>query len=475
MDAVKVAIPLFGKMAMRSFHRASLRDILQRHGMSPVYFVASHYIRNGLVNGGDYCELRTDQYEELLRANRLFRALAECRRFAVRTETTDLRFRESIEQLLFRTGSVAAVWSYALAMDLIRRIPELGRVLAWTEGTVFRTHLHDAALRANEIQAVLTPGPGSYGFWNEGFFAREAKRLGLPVFAAITNYDNVVNMGFRGFLPDVLAVWSRAMADEAIRLQKIPAKRIVVTGPVQFDRYFAPLLMSREEFLRSKGLDPGRQTVFYAGGVNISRYFEVFRLLQEARGARPRWNIVVRPWPHPKVLSAPEWKFFEETVLGAGGVYLSNPLKFSSDGLAVDSYRNDVNVDQDLDELTCLLKYSDVLINHFSTISLEAAICDLPAIHIGYDEYTYGYRFNMSVAFQRRQTHNRRPLRLRAARIATSASELVHQIEGYLTDRTLDHEARRAYALAECEYLDGRSSERLAAALQTRLAQVAHR
>ena len=93
----------------------------------------------------------------------------------------------------------------------------------------------------------------------------------------------------------------------------------------------------------------------------------------------------------------------------------------------------------------------------------------MPTIHIGYDEYTFGHRYITTSAFQQRQTHNRRPLRLAAARVITDESQLLPAIERYLRDPSQEREARRMYAEAECGALDGRASERLAAMLAARV------
>jgi hypothetical protein len=469
VNDLRLAIPLHGKMATRSFHSSLFRSSLEARGMAPLYFVGPHYFHALELDPAQYFELKTDKYGQLVSRHRWLRELSELRRFVVRTETTDLRLRESIEDTLFASRRLSQVWSYAAMMDILRRIPRLGELAAWSEAVLYKTHEHDQDLKSQAVDCVLTPGFGSYGFQHEGLFAREAQALGLPVISAITNYDNVVNRGFRSFMPDKLAVWSRLMADETVRLQRIPAARIEITGPVQYDRYFRALPLSREEFLQSKGLDPTKQTIFYAGGVNVSRYYEIFQLLADMNRARgeSRCNLVIRPWPHPKVLRAPEWSFLEERLSQTEGVYASNPLRFSSDTLEVDSNRSDVNADTDLDELACLFKYSDVLINHFSTVSLEAAICDLPAIHVGYDDYTFGYKFNTTATFQRRQSHNLRKLRLEAARVAEDQNQLIEYINLYLADPCLDRAQRYDYALSECGPLDGLSGDRLAEVIKS--------
>jgi hypothetical protein len=100
---------------------------------------------------------------------------------------------------------------------------------------------------------------------------------------------------------------------------------------------------------------------------------------------------------------------------------------------------------------------------------LEAAICDLPVIHIGYDAYTFGVRFGVTTGFQQRMTHNRRKLRLAASKVAKSEEELLNYIEYYLSDKDRDSEARREYAISECGELDGNSTLRLVSMIKSRM------
>ncbi len=458
-------------MATRSFHNPDFQTALCGRGLDPVYFISPQYYRTSVGASLPYQQLHSDVYDELFARRRSLRISTLVRRFAVRTDTTDLRFRETIERALFSWHPVAYTWAYAATVDFLRRVPRIGDIANLIEGAA-RTTTHADVMRLEGIRAVLAPGLGNFGFWNEGLFSREAARLGIPVFATITNYDNLVNMGYRGFLPTRVGVWSKQMADDAVRLQSIPPSHIEITGPVQYDRYFRTPSIGRADFLRSKGLDPDCPTILYAGGVNITRYFEMFNLLMSpsTRRLSRRFNVVVRPYPHSKLLASPGWLVLQELLSRQEGIYISNSLEASSDRLMEAELSRDLEREGDADELHALLAHSDVLVNHFSTVSLEAAICDLPTVQVGYDEYTFGHRYNTSAEFQQRQTHNRRALRLAASRVAKSADELLRNIEQYAVDRGLDRTARREYALSECGYLDGRASERVAEMIRVGLA-----
>jgi len=460
MTEINIGIPLHGKMAARAFHQPSFLQRLVDSGFKPFYFLSPHYFRSFQFNCGQYFELQTNYFDDFYSEHFLLQQIRMLRRFVVVTETTDLRLRETIERKLFTATLLGMSWQMAF-VNFFRHIPGMGRFLMWLEKQLFVTHAHDAVLKEQNISCVLTPGMGNYGFWNEGMFAREAQRMGIPAFAVITNYDNIVNMGYRGYEPDCLAVWSNQMADEVMRLHGYPARRLEITGPVQYDRFLQPLPQSREKFLQSIGLDPSRKTILFAGGVNINHYFDIYRIFveQHKKNWREPINLVFRPYPHVKLLGSPGWQVLEKLIVGSGA-YLSNPGAIDASGDLTAAKQQDLALD-DADELNHLLRYSDVMVNYFSTIALEAAICDLPTIHIGYDAYVHGQRFGVTSAFLQRQTHNRRPLRLAAARVVRDERGLFAAIEAYLGDKGLEREARRVYAESECGVLDGGATQRV--------------
>lgn len=461
MSEIKIAIPLHGKMAARAFHQPFFRQQLSEGDFKPLYFLSPHYFRSFEFNPETYFELHVEQYEKYYQKHFFLQQLRMLRRFVVVTDTTDLRFREMMETKLY-DATLAGMSLQMTYVSVLRRLPGMGALLAGLEKLLFVTHEHDEKFREIGVQCVLTPGMGNFNFWNEGSFALEAQRMGIPTFAAITNYDNIVNMGYRGFNPLCLGVWSRQMADEVIKLHGYPAKKLEIVGAVQYDRFMHFLPLSREEFLKSIDLDPSKKTIFFAGGVNINHYFEIYRLFVEERNRiwRGDFNFIVRPQPHAKLLDSPGWRLIEKMYRQAR-VYVSNPGSVDASGDRSNELRLDLGLDDGPDELNYLLRYSDALVNNFSTMGLEAAICDLPTIHIGYDAYTFGVRFPVTTGFQQRMTHNRRTLRLKASKVAKNERDLLDYIDLYLSDRNIDHSARHEYAISECGELDGKAASRL--------------
>lgn len=469
MHKINIAIPLYGKMSARALHQPIFRKELEKKDFRPLYFLNPIHFKLFDFDPDQYFELNINAHEKYYVDHYILQQLRMLRRFVVVTETTDMRFREMIQTKLF-DATLLGMSAQMIFVNTIRRIGGIGALLAWAEHKFYTPHIHDQQFDVLDIQCVLTPGMGNYGFWHEGSFALEAQRRGIPAFAMIANYDNLVNMGYRGFMPKCLAVWSKQMADEAIRLHGFSANQLEVTGPIQYDRYIGDLPLERDVFLKSINLDPKRKTILFAGGVNINHYFDMFRVFVEQKNKvwHEQFNLVVRPYPHVKLLGSPAWQVLEKLFIDSGA-YLSNPGSIDGSGDRSNELRMDFAFENKVDELTYLLRYSDVMVNYFSTIGLEAAICDLPVIHVAYDAFAHGQNFGVTSAFLQRQTHNRRPLRLAAARVVRNETELFNALNAYLKDRHLDKEARQIYAESECGMLDGNSSVRLVEMVNNRL------
>lgn len=436
----------------------SLLRSFSAQGLSTHFYLDSANFRRGeipRIQEESYLPLKNREFDSFYQGKPLLHFLMQARRFLIPTETADMRLRERLDQLLCSQGRVSAAVLYGALIKSLQALPGSRRAALALEQSLGKTSLYSEHFTGPT--KVLTPGIGGFGFWQEAAFAREAIRAGVPVYSTITNYDNLVNMGYRGFRPKKLFVWSELMAQDAMRLHDIPASAIEITGPIQFDRYLAEPALGRGAFLKKVGLDPARKTILFCGGINVMKYFDIFELFcgEENLLEKLGVNLAIRPYPHEKFFSSSAWASLEKLLRGRTNIYVSDAT-LDSDPLQV------ARKSSEDDELHLLFKHSDLMINVFSTVALEAAICDLPTIHLGYEDFRTGLSYFSLTDFQQRQTHNRRPLRLAASAVAQSKADLIRQIEAYLAKPEKDAAARAEYARSECGLIDGKASERLA-------------
>ncbi len=81
----------------------------------------------------------------------------------------------------------------------------------------------------------------------------------------------------------------------------------------------------------------------------------------------------------------------------------------------------------EINTLASLLKYSDVVINLFSTLNLEATIFDKPIVNVCFegDSYTGPPRARYNIFIDERQTHNQRVIVDKGLKIAYNQQELI--------------------------------------------------
>jgi hypothetical protein len=136
-------------------------------------------------------------------------------------------------------------------------------------------------------------------------YLRAAQALGLRTAICVKSWDNLTSKAAIRPVPERVFVWNETQRKEAIRLHRVPAERIVVTGAQCFDHWLVAQPTQRERFLAGVGLDPERPVVLYVccapwNGQSelpfVHRWIDALRAAP--RDSVARAGILVRP--HPK-------------------------------------------------------------------------------------------------------------------------------------------------------------------------------
>lgn len=288
---------------------------------------------------------------------------------------------------------------------------------------------------------------------------RTARRRSVPSMAVDLSWDNLTNKFFPPRQVDRLVLWNSSMSGEARALHGYDADRITVAGAPQFDSYFRDPRSTRAEFCARTGLDPSRRIITLAT-IPPSKFPDhefVIDCLIEAMAAgavRHPADLLVRLHPRDDARRY-------EKYAGCAHVIVEKPFRQtatrSGDGMDVDFMAENTR------HLADTLHHSDVVLNVASTMAIEASIFDTPVVNIGFDgrpgsnaalmEWHYG------------STHFQKVVRSGAVRIAQSSGELIDLINLYLADPSTDAGGRARIVAEQCEFTDGRSADRVAAAI----------
>lgn len=294
---------------------------------------------------------------------------------------------------------------------------------------------------------------------------QEAARRGIRVVSLVSGWDNP-SKGYRAVDFDRVVAWGPRMQDEIVRHHDVPRKRVVAAGVPYWDIYFRDdALPSREELCYSLGLDPAKQIVLHATfppNKNSPPFLEIASRLAEATARGDLGTgaqLVVRL--HPKYMrpDKDDARRPYEQLEELEGVFVNRPVVESSSPLSYDTTAGDART------LGGLLRHCDVLVNVFSTTTLEALLLDRSVVMVVPDPAAGAYPENSYLEDPDRWhsfLHVKPVVEGGAARIARNSEEILEHVRAYLADSSLDRASRRAVAWGECGPTDGHAGERTA-------------
>lgn len=136
-------------------------------------------------------------------------------------------------------------------------------------------------------------------------YVKAAKRLGIRSALPVLSWDNLTNKGLIRVQPDRVFVWNEAQKTEAITMHGTDPSRIVVTGAMVYDQWFARRASTtRDEFCARVGLDPARVILLYLCSspfiapdeINfIEQWIAAIRAAPDERVRRA--GLLIRPHP----------------------------------------------------------------------------------------------------------------------------------------------------------------------------------
>jgi hypothetical protein len=403
---------------------------------------------------GELPEEHVDVQSLHLKIGRLWHRYMTFRKHLLYTGPDTPTQRETAAQLRRQLPVTSIV--VGVGNSLLRRSPRLRRWCLRREWIVLWNYEVNSFLREKIIDLMLITTPG-YGN-GDVFLLHSAVRRGIPVVSSILSWDNISTKCFVNPKPDRVLVWSEHMKREVIELQQIPAERVVVTGPAQYD-VFANVTRfgSRSQNLQSLGLKPERRLIVY--GANHAGFFrdeiEVIRM--------------VAKWVNEDCLGVPCQlliRLHPQSVTGPYKLDIDPYRALVSDYVKVQvpPVRESSLLWQlpktDLEHYVRILRDADVVINTASTVSIDAAVLDRPVICIAYDT-SEKLPYQRSVQRYYNYTHMENVVSLGAARLARSPDELKQEIINYLRSPDRDREGRNRIVAQQFGRVDGQSARRV--------------
>jgi hypothetical protein len=307
---------------------------------------------------------------------------------------------------------------------------------------------------------------------------RAARKLGIEVAAVMLSWDNPTTRGYPGATADHIITWTDVMAKELVEHSDISADRITVCGIAHFDVYSRPdLAYNRDAFLRGLGLDPSKRVVLFVTKSPNGYAFNpnIAQILGDAireRRLPADVQVLIRVHPIHYRFKAGQHVYADvldmyQTIARQNSAVTVNEPVIMSDLLNSDMAENEMLF------LARLVRSTDVVVNIFSTLNIEATLLDRPLVNVCFegDKPLYKGRFGgrFDIGIDLRATHNQRILSSGGVKLVYSGDEMVAAVRAYLDDPSADREARQGIA----EHEGGPNKGRAGIAVADKLIELA--
>ncbi|MBL7045402.1 MAG: CDP-glycerol glycerophosphotransferase family protein [Parcubacteria group bacterium] len=293
---------------------------------------------------------------------------------------------------------------------------------------------------------ILTATPGIFTY--DAYAILAASKSGIPSVAVDPSLDNLTVYPRHVRPSDYIISWNKMNEDQAIRYHGYNKEHLFLSGVIRFDQYYnnSSEELSREEFLRSKGLDPKRKTVLYAAktyGEFYKNFIRNFIKWQNDGSFHEPVNLFVRLHPLDSMAG------FEEFV-GVPNVHIE---RASTKLLQSDiSKGQKVEMDEhDLVNTKDTIRHSDLCVTITSTFTIESFVFDKPVVIASTsDGRTAGFKF----------LHNQPYFENNAVKVGRTHEEILKYINMYLKDPSLDRGGRKKVLKYMVSPTDGNSYKR---------------
>lgn len=290
---------------------------------------------------------------------------------------------------------------------------------------------------------------------DEAAYVRSAEELGIPTLGCVLSFDNLTSRGHQPAFTHY-AVWSDRMRGEVLRLYPdCDPSRVHVTGTPQFDLHHrTEYRCSRTETLHRLGLQPHDRYVLFAA--NSTRFTpsepDLVRAFCQRLDAAPETRghrVVVRPHPADDLS---RW----------GGVASADPRLVLSVPQSADGRFGTAEAQA---KLVSTVAHADACLNMASTMSLDAAVLDVPVVCVGFALVPDSNEDRLAAACYR-TTHYEPVVASGGVRVAHSLDELIAETVAYVRSPARDRAARHRLVAEVCGPVDGGAADRIASLIR---------
>lgn len=420
-------------------------------------------------------KFKNESYENYLKNSKVQRLLINLRAYVLNGKY-DTRTADDFRKIFlvqngwgkgdgFKGRLIGFLWE--TVSRILKRSKTLRQALISFESRFFCPRFHSELFKKYSPDLVVVSA--LCGFKYNELFAREVHRCGMLVCCVVLSWDNTSGMGMPGYDPDYVIAWTENMKKELIELNDIDRGKIITGGVAHFDSYYKNnSTLGKEECYQELGLDPGRKTIFYA--TKSPKRFPwgpelVADLAQAIKAGKIKYSPQILVRIHPLHYRSLNGRLIFQNILDQ---YESVAKTYPSVVLNIPetvSRRMDFDLsDSETMLVSSILKHSDVMLNMFSTMVIEASIFDLPSVNVCIREKCkadFG-RSRQDIIIDYVQTHNQRVIQTGGVKTVFKMDELYDAVNLYLDAPEIDAAGRELIVKNEAGPFRGNAGETIA-------------
>lgn len=352
-------------------------------------------------------------------------------------------------------------------IGLGRNLEVIRRLILWVEHKFFTPAIHSKVFEKYKPDLLVVSSLGTFDY--DQFLMREARRRNIPSVSVILSWDNTTTRGMPGAVPDHVVAWTGIMKKELIDQNDIHPGKIFIGGVAHFDHYYRDeTFYSRKELCERLNLDKDKKILFfvtkspngYAWNADIAGM--ILRAINE-NTISVSCQLLARL--HPIYYRRQNGKYLFQNFLAQFYQLDKDHDGFSLNEPIIDSGNMNYSMpEEEKNLLASILKHSDVMINIFSTLNLEASIFDIPIVNVCFEGTSYDgpEKARYDIALDEHQTHNQRVVRTGGVMMARNEEQLIEYINRALEDPETGKEGRKIIREQEVGPFPGNAGEKIA-------------
>ncbi|OVE76449.1 hypothetical protein BVX97_01015 [bacterium E08(2017)] len=353
-------------------------------------------------------------------------------------------------------GERLSIMTSRLLINLLRSSAVLRKLLLAIEAKLYNPGFHEELFAKYKPELVVTTSFGNVGESIDFFLIREAKTHGVKSVTVFLSWDNPTSKGMGGALPDNVITWTEVMKKEIISYHDFPADRISVGGVAHFDIYARKdQLPSRDEIFSKFGLDKKRKLLLFGTKSPVSYPWnpDIVRIIgsaiDEDKFIEP-CQLLVRL--HPLHYSGKMNNVAGQEIMRAYHQHEENyeHVHINQPDVRDSAMRHDMPKSE-ISDLAGILNSSDILVNMVSTLTIEAALLDVPIVNVSFEgDPKRKIHPRQNIDYDIRQCHNQRVIKTGGVSMARDEADLIESINRYLENPSLHAEERNIIREQEC-------------------------